>query len=399
MLRVWKLVLVIACLCCSVAMAADWPNFLGPNRNGIAPDTGLNKDWAAKPPKELWRVPMNDNGFAGPSVAAGKVFIVDHNGSDDIVRALNFETGQQVWQQAYPDTAKFDYGFCRSTPVYSDGKLYVFSRLGTASCLDAETGKFVWSKNLKTDMGGRSPGWDYAGSPLIDGDRLIICMGAANGNVACLDKNTGNPIWTGGNADVAGHTSVIPAQIMGKKQYVVPTATSVIGVDAETGKLAWSIPWQNKCSVNASQPIVEGNYVFVTSGYGIGCALYEVTGGGAVARWRNNTISAHFSSPLYYNGFIYSNGEGTLVCMNPQDGSTKWRQTGFEKGGLLIADGVILAINGKDGDLVMVKALPDSYQELGRIKPLGGQSWTAPIISEGRVIIRNLTALACLDLR
>lgn len=398
MMRVATVMLVVACFCCTMAVAADWPNFLGPARNGMAPDTGINKNWAAKPPQELWRVPMHDDGFAGPSVADGKVFIIDHEGAQDIVRAYSFADGKPLWQFAYPDTDKANYGFARATPVHSEGKLYVAGRMGQLLCLDANTGAALWGKNLMRDFGGRRPKWDFSASPLIDGDKLIICTGGDK-SVACLDKNTGNVLWTGGPSDTAGYATAVIAEIMGQKQYVVYTGSGVIGVHADSGQLLWSFPWPTKYDVNAPQPVVEGNFVFLTSGYGAGCALIEVTAGGPVERWRNRDISAHFSSPIYYGGYLYSNSDpGNLVCMSPATGQVAWKQPGFEKGGLVIVDGVIIALNGKDGDLVMATAQATGYQELGRLKPLGGQSWTAPIVADGKLLIRNKSALVCLDL-
>lgn len=392
---------LVVCLCSlTAAMAADWPGFLGPTRDGLAPDAGLNKDWVAKPPRELWRVALTDGGFAGPSVAAGKVFIVDHQGAQDIVRALDFASGQQVWQYTYPDLDKSNYGFTQSTPTYSEGLLYTVSRLGVINCLNAADGKPVWSKSMTRDFGGRPANWLYAESVCIDGNKLVICTGAPSGNVIALDKRSGETIWTGGNGDLPGYATAVPAEILGQKQYVVCAGPSILGVAADTGKLLWSFPWANKCLVNASQPVVVGNLVFITSGYGIGCAAYEITPNGAVERWRNGNISAHFSSPLLYNGYIYSNSDpGNLVCMAPQTGQVAWKQPGFEKGGLLIVDGVILAMSGNTGDLIMAKADPSSYQELGRTKPLGGQSWTAPIIADGKLIVRNTQAMVCLDLK
>ena len=401
MVRTVQLVCVVLAMSLAVAAtAADWPCFMGPNHNGISSETGLNKNWAAKPPATLWQVPLSDKGFAGPAVADGKVFIVDHDGAQDVVRALDFENGKEVWAYRYADTAKENYGFARCTPTYADGKLYTLGRLGQLNCLDARTGKALWSKNIITDFGGQHPQWDYAGSVLIDGDKAVVCTGSANGSVAALNRNTGETIWIGGNADVAGYTTALPATILGQKQYLVVTAASVIGVNADTGKLLWSFPWTTQYNVNAPQPVVEGNFVFVTSGYNSGCALYEITAQGPAQRWANKSISSHFNSPLYYNGYLYSDSDpGNLVCMSPQAGQVAWKQGGFEKGGLIIADGTIIMLSGNTGDLVMAKATPDSYQELGRLKPLGGQSWTAPILANGRLIIRNKGTLACLDLR
>lgn len=385
---------------CSLSLAADWPNFLGPDHNGVSPETGFNKDWQNKPPRVLWQTPLGDGGFAGPSVADGKVFIIDHSGDRDILKALDLETGRPLWQQYYPDTAKSNYGFARSTPSYSDGKVYAAGRLGQLVCCDAATGKGLWGKNLLRDFGGRNPQWDYAGSPLIDGDKLVVCTGAADGNVLALNKNTGETIWTGGNGDTAGYATPVKAQILGRDQYVVFAADSVEGVDAESGRLLWEFKWTTEYAVNAPQPIVAGNYIFVTSGYNSGCAVVEITAQGPQQRWRNKNISSHFSSPIFYNGYIYSNTDpGNLVCLNPRDGEIAWRQGGVEKGGLLIADGVIIAVGGKSGDVLLARAIPDKFEPLGVIKPLGGQSWTAPILANGRLLVRNTSALACLDLR
>lgn len=394
--------LTASCLACSLALAADWPHFFGPTRNGLAPDTGLNKDWKANPPPVLWRVQMSDNGYAGPSVADGKVFIIDRAGDNDVVRCLLLQDGSEVWRCSYQEGGGDNYGFARSTPSYADGKVYTLSRFGILCCIDATTGKIVWSKALMREFGGKPPQWNYAASPLVDDDKVIVQSGSPQGNVMAFNKDTGAVVWAGDNVDPAGYATPAIATILGRRQYVIPTGTSVIGVDPDTGKTLWSFPWVNKCKVNASQPIVAGNYVFITSGYNIGCALVEITPEGAQPRWNSKEISAHFSSPIYYNGYIYSNsdaGGGSLMCISPQQGQVSWQQRGFEKGGLLIADGVIISCVGNMGDVVMCKADPAGYEELGRIKPLGGQSWTAPILSDGNLLVRNKQALVCLSLK
>lgn len=393
--------LLAACLTTGLAVAADWPNFLGPARDGIAPDTDLNKNWAANPPPVLWRVQMSDNGYAGPSVAGGKVYIIDRAGENDVVRCLNLQDGQEVWRATYPEGGGDNYGFARSTPTVVDGKVYTLSRFGILCCVDATNGKIVWSKSLMREFGGKPPQWNYAGSPLVDGAQVIVQSGSPQGNVIAFNKDTGAVVWRSDNVDPAGYATPTIGTILGQRQYVMATGKNVIGVHPDTGKTLWSVGWTTKFDVNASQPIVEGNFVFITSGYNSGCGLIEVTPQGAQPRWQKPDISPHFSSPIYYNGFIYSNSDvgGALVCMSPQQGQVAWRQGGFEKGGLLIADGVIIACVGNTGDVVMCKADPGGYQELGRIKPLGGQAWTAPILSDGYLLVRNKQALACLKLK
>ncbi len=378
--------------------AEDWPAFMGPNTNGTAPDTGINKNWSQKPPQVLWKVPLGDNGYAGPSVADGKVFIIDHAGDQDIVRALSLETGEEVWRFPYADTSKHYYGFARATPVFCENRLYTLSRLGLLHCLNAQTGEKLWLRNIRTEFNGSRPKWDYAASPLVDGDKLIVCPGGPNAGVAALNRRTGETIWTGGGSEVPGYATPVIATLQGRKQYVVFTSASLIGVDAAGGQLLWRVPWKTGSDVNAAMPIVGGNFIFITSGYKHGCGLIEITPQGPVVHWTNTLITSHFSSPIYY-GYVYGTGDsGRLVCLHSGQGVAMWQQPGFTKGGMVGVDGVIIVMDDRNGDVVMFKASPDSYQELGRIRPLGGQSWTAPIIAHGKLIVRNKQALACLDL-
>jgi len=389
-------------LCQALTHAADWPQFLGPDANGIAPDTGINKDWNAKPPQVLWRTGLSDGGFAGPSVAAGKVFIIDRKGDIDVVRAIDTATGKDVWNFEYPDPGKENYGYARATPVVDNGKVYTLSRMGLLHCLDAESGAKLWSRDIRADFGGQPPSWHYAMSPKIDGDKLIVCPGGRTG-VATLNKETGETIWTGGLQGPPGYATPVIATLQGRKQYVIFAGTVLFGVDAEEGGDAlWQIPWVNKSKVNAAVPIVAEDFIFITCDYGLGCALIYVGAEGARVFWENKEMQSHFSSPIYYKGYFFGIGNagkgGDLMCLSPQNGAPAWRQPGFDKGGLVVVDDVLIAITGDKGDVVMVNATAEGYQEFGRIKPLGGQSWTAPIVSDGKLIIRNKTELACLDL-
>ena len=398
----WTCVPVLVMLLLAVgvyATAADWPRFLGPDANGIAPDTGINKDWNARPPQVLWKVTMSDKGYAGPSVADGKVFIIDHVGDNDVVRALDSATGADIWRFQYPDADKFDYGYARATPTYANGKLYCQGRMGPLFCLDAATGRQVWARNIRSEFAGQMPRWKYSASPFVDGNKLIVIPGGRNNAaVVALNAQTGETIWTGGGSDPAGYATPVLAELDGRLQYVCMTGRAAIGVDANNGTLLWSVPWGPNNGVNVATPIVEDPYVFVSSGYGVGCALLEIAGGQGSIAWQNKALMAHFNSPIFYQGFIFGIGDpGLLLCIDSTAGDIVWRQQGFEKGGIIGVDGCIIAVGGKTGEVVLVEAT-DSYRELGRITPLGGQSWTAPIIAHGKLLVRNTTALACLDI-
>ncbi|MHB1459025.1 MAG: outer membrane protein assembly factor BamB family protein, partial [Armatimonadota bacterium] len=213
---------VIFAVCtATMAYASDWAQFLGPTANSISPEKIANKGWNTKPLKMLWKIKMSDDGYAGPSVAGGKVFIVDHVGAQDIVKALDITTGKEVWKFAYPDAEKPNYGFARSTPVINSGRVYIASRFGEIFCLNVTNGKRIWMRDTLTDFGGKMPTWQYAASPLIDGNKLIFCPGGNNAHMIALDKTTGKTLWQGGGSDLASYATPVIATINGQKQYVV----------------------------------------------------------------------------------------------------------------------------------------------------------------------------------
>ncbi len=375
-----------------------WPVFRGPNRDGISPETGINKNWAAKAPKLLWKKPMSDDGYAGPVCSMGMVFIVDHQGSNDIVRAWRLSDGGEVWNFSYPDASGSNYGFARATPAVANGMIYVVSRLGKVICLDAKTGKPVWQRDMVAEMGGQRQNWDYAGSPIVDGDRVVVTPGSNDGAIYVLNAKTGATLLKGGSG-LPGYSTPVVATIGGVKQYVAFLGKELCGIDHASGRKLWSFPWSTSYDVNAASPLVIGNSVFISSGYGKGCAMVDVSGGSASARWQNRAIQAHFSSPIFHNGFIYGTGDpGVLVCLDPATGAVKWAQQGFEKGGIVGVDGMILGMNGSNGDLIMVKMDSSGYQEAGRVAPIRGQAWTAPIVADKKAIIRTKTELAVIDL-
>lgn len=391
---------IILLLSTAALFAADWPQYLGPNRNGIAPDTGINKNWNQNPPQKLWQVAMHDGGYSGPSVADGKVFLHDHQGNKDIIQALNINNGQVLWRYSYSDSATSSHGSTRSTPVYDEGRLYTISKTANVHCLNADNGSVIWSMNMRSKFNGKSPKWGYAASAYIDGNTLILCPGGSSAPVVALNKKTGATLWTGGASGMAGYATPVRAQLQGMEQYVIFTADKLTGIRTTDGRVMWSYPWPTNHGVNAATPIVGGNYIFITSDYGVGCGLIQVTNNGAEAVWTGKDLQSHFNPPVFYNSYVFGIGNpGFMVCINSRTGKTLWKKRGFERGGLIAVDGVLIALDGKNGDCVMVEATPNGYNELGRFKPLGGQSWTAPIITNGKMIIRNTSALCCLNLK
>jgi outer membrane protein assembly factor BamB len=395
------IILPVAAAFLPVALhAADWPRFLGPKGDGFSAETGIQKNWNESAPKMLWSVPLTDDGFAGPAVAGGKLFIIDHKGTEDVVRAIDMATGKDVWTYSYEDKKAANYGFSNSTPLILAGKVYVNGRLGLVTCLDEKTGKKVWDKDIRATFKGKKPRWEYAISPFIDDNMLIVCPGGPDAAVVALNPLTGDTLWQGGGSDVSGYATPLMAMAGSQKLYIVFTGVSLIGVDAADGKLLWRVPWKTEYDVNGATPIVMGNTIFITSGYGHGCALVQFSDNDAKILWENKDMQSRFGTPLFFAGHLYSTEDsGNLTCMDATTGKVAWKQPGFEMGGFTGIDGVALVLDGKGGELAMVKLAADKYQELGRFKPLGGKSWTAPIISDGKLIVRNKTTLAVFSLK
>ncbi len=384
--------------------AADWPVFRGPNGDGISSEKIANKDWKAKPPKKLWEIKLSDSGHAGPVVAGGKLYIIDHVGGDDVVRAIDINSGNEVWSFKYAEPGANKYGFTNSSPLVAGGRVYTVSRSGLTHCLDAATGAKVWSRNIVKDFKGRIPGWKLSASPILDAGRLIVCPGGPGALVAGLDPKTGSPVFKGGGTDKVSYSTPVVATVGGRKQLLVFSSRGLSGVDPSKGSVLWTQQWKTSYDVNASTPLVCGRgAVFISSGYGKGCAMVQVGAGGARKLWENKNVKAHFSSPVYKDGYIYANSDPThLVCIDARTGDVKWKHPGFEKGSLIAADGCIIAQDGKKGVIRLVKMTPAGYTELGSVTPFSGcrgQAWCGPIFADGRLFARDRDRLVCLDLR
>lgn len=346
---------------------------------------------------------MTDNGYAGPSVANGKLYIIDHLANQDIVRAMDVNTGIEAWRYSFVDASNDNYGYCRSTPTVDEGKVFTLSRKGNVNCLDAATGAVIWTKNIVKDFQGRIPGWELAMSPLIDGDKVILIPGGDQSAVVALNKKTGEVIWKGTSKGTPGYATPVLATIRGVKQYIVLLERVVAGIDAATGNELWSFPWQSANGVSATTPRVINDTVLLGTGYGDGrTKLIEITEAGPVERWLNNDIKPKFTTQVILNGYGYSTGDANktlLTCFDVKTGAIKWAQPGFGLGGMVAVDGTLIVMDGSNGAAVMINPTPDDYQELGRFTPLGGETWTAPIIADGKLIVRNKKTLGCFKLK
>jgi outer membrane protein assembly factor BamB len=368
---------------------ADWPQFRGPNRNGISPETGLLSRWTGAGPRRLWAVHVGQ-GFSSVAVVGNKVYTVGNYQNQDYVSCLNAANGKVLWQHKYTCAAG-DYGGPRATPTFHAGNIYTFSREGQAFCLNAATGKVVWQTRIE----GQAPGWGFSSSPLIHGNLAIY---NANSAGVALDKKTGKGGWKS-SAGTAGYASPVPFTAGGQSGVAIFAGSGLVAVNPANGRQLWQYPWNTNYDVNAADPIFAGDSVFISSNYGKGGALLRLSGGRPTPVWQTRSMKNHFNACVLVGGHLYGNDENTLRCVEWNTGAEKWQMRGMDKGGLIAADGKLIVLTGR-GELILVSATPTQFTELARAKALDGTTWTQPVLANGQLYCRSQEGiLACFALK
>ena len=384
--------LIAALATLSAAAAADWPQWRGPNHDGISKETTWDPA-AVSARKIAWEAQVGA-GYSTVAVANGKVYTAGNfNKNTDGVSCLDEATGKQVWRHEFPEllAPKFYSGGCSATPTVHDGKVYFASKSGKVFCLDALTGKVVWKK----EFGTKVPTWGFSSSALVHGKAVIFNTGSAG---LAFDKDSGDILWTSPD-DTCGYATPVPFANDGKTAIALFAKDSVKAVTPEDGKLLWSSPWQTEHDVNAADPVISGSQVFVTSGYGRGCSLTDFSGTETKRVWENKNMRSHMSGPVLIDGHLYGFDDMRLVCLDWKTGEKKWEEKSPKKGALMAA-GDKLIVLGETGRLAIAEATPKGYQEISAAKVVDGRCWTMPILANGRIYSRNSEGhLVCLDVR
>jgi outer membrane protein assembly factor BamB len=388
------------CFLQTFASAVDWPQWRGANRDGISTEKISPASWGKDGPKQLWKKQVG-TGVSSVAVRGGRLYTMGNNGNMDVVFCLDAATGAEIWRHTYPqalDARQFEGGPA-GTPTIDGDKVYTLSHEGDLFCLAAASGKVIWRKNLQRDFGGSRERWGYAGSPLVDGNLVLVDSGGEGASTVALDKTTGALKWKAGS-DSAGYSSPVAFNLAGTRCVAVFKGDALVGLDAANGQELWRYPWKTSYDVNAPTPVVFGDKIFITSGYGTGCALLQVRPGKVTQLWRNKNMRSQLGSPVLVRGYIYgidgNVGGGELRCLDLASGEIKWKQN-IGGGTLIAADGHLLALNER-GELIVVEASPTSYREAARAQVLGGHCWVAPAVADGRIYCKNNEGtLVCLD--
>jgi outer membrane protein assembly factor BamB len=379
----------------SSAASAYWTDFRGPKRDGRYDQAPIRTDWPAKGLPLLWRQPIG-GGYASFAIAGGRAFTIEQRRRQEVATAYDMATGRELWTSAWDSEFQEAMGGDgpRATPTWNEGRVYALGAIGELRCLDAATGKRIWSRNILKDNHAENLTWGMSAAPLIVDEKVIVLPGGPSGqSVAAYNKLTGEPVWKALD-DKQAYTSPMLVTLAGKRQILVVSAKRIMGL-TENGSVLWEYPWTTEYDVNSAQPIVVGeNRVFISAGYGHGSALLEIGPGGVKQIWANNRMKNKFSSSVLYEGNIYGLDEAILACIHAETGELKWKGGRYGFGQVLLAGGNVV-VTAETGDVVLVKATPQSHQELARFHAVSGKTWNNPAISDGLLVVRNETEMAC----
>lgn len=378
------------------AFGADWPCYRGPDHNGISKETDWSSSWGDDGPKVLWKKSVGI-GFSTIAVAEGRACTMGNSVKDDAVYCFDARTGEELWKHSYPCPLqpKWYEGGTLSTPTVDAGKVYTLSKMGDFFCLDAKTGKVLWQKQLNKELGFELPTWHFASSPLVVDDKVVLNIGTAG---LALNKSTGEVVWQSGKGK-CGYATPVPFTMDDKPGLAMFGEVTLVAVRAADGKQLWQYPWKTENEVNAADPIIVGNQVFVSSGYNRGCGLIEVAGDQAKRLWENKGLAMQINSPILRDDCVYGFDESVFKCLKLQDGSQQWQDKSLGKGSLMMSADGRLILMGEKGELVVAKADPQKFDVVARAQILPkSKCWTSPVLANGRIYTRNTAGdFVCVD--
>ena len=397
------------------AAAANWPQWRGPERNGISRETGLLKEWPKEGPTLLWQAKSIGGGYSTPAVVGEQLYLLSNQGMEaEFVKALSVKDGKEIWSTRIgkvgnPDQ-KPSYPAARSTPTLDGELLYALGSDGDLVCLERSTGKVRWQKNLRTDFGGKPGIWAYAESPLIDGGVLVCTPGGPDATLAALNKKTGELLWKSvvPGGEQAAYASVIAVTIAGSKQYVQFLQKGLVGVDANSGKFLWRYDKTAQGSpANIPTPVSREGFIYSATGRGgAGLIKLNVTQDSVAVDevYVSPKLPTAIGGAVLIGNYLFGTTGQALVCSEFKTGEVKWTERGIGAGSLCYADGH-LYLHGENGEVALVDATPEGYREKGRFtppdQPERGQSkaWAYPVVANGRFYIRDSNVLWCYDIK
>lgn len=417
---------IFSAIASTPALSESWPQWRGPNRDGRSSETGLLQTWPEEGPPLVWTASGLGGGFSSLSVADGRIYTLGDLDDGQYALALSETDGSILWKTPIGPSWESEYLGPRSTPTVDGDNLYIMNTEGEVISLIADTGEEVWRRSLPDDFGSKimqamgTTDWKYAESPLVDGDRVIVTPGVTAAAMAALDKSTGETLWIASigrlgarGAHGAAYSSVVISHGAGVKQYVQFIGRGIIGIEAETGEFLWGYNPVANDIANIATPLVSGDYVFASSGYNTGAALLRLSPGDEggvdveeVYFLEAQTFQNHHGGLILHEGHVYTgtgHNKGFPLAVGFEDGAVSWgpeRNDGTGSAAITYADGRIY-FRYQNGVMVLVEATPEGYREHGsfEIPDVDHPSWPHPVISGGKLYLREQDKLLCYDVR
>ncbi len=386
----------------------DWPQFLGPTRNGTCAGTNLAESWPKDGPPIVWRTKVGE-GFSGPVVSVSKLILFHRLEKRAVVDCLDIRTGQPVWRYEYRTDYVDDFGFDegpRATPAIAGGFVYTFGAEGTLNCLSMASGKRVWNVDTRLNFQASKGFFGAACSPLVEGQAVLLNVGGANGSgIVAFNKDTGEVLWKATDAE-ASYSSPCAATINGRRLVFFFTRGGLVSVDPGTGKVQHEFPWRSRmrASVNAASPLIIDDLVFLSASYQTGAVLLRVSGETVEKLWSaDEVLSNHYATSVYHDGFLYGfdgrQEQGPhLRCVELKTGKVRWSQDNFGAGTVTLA-GQHLIVLRENGELILAPASPNGFKAIARAQVLPGGVRACPALADRWLYARSKDALVCVDLR
>lgn len=402
--------LIITILLAGNSWASDWPQFLGPTRNGVYPTNDLAQSWPKEGPPVLWQKKIGQ-GFSGPVVANHKLILFHRLADKETIECLDATTGKPLWNYDYPTSYQDDFGFDegpRATPCIADNRVYTFGAEGMLTCLNFADGKMLWSIDTKKEFGARKGFFGIASSPIVEGNALLVNVGGTeDAGIIAFDKSTGKVLWKTSN-DEASYSSPTVATINGTRYGLFLTRSALIGLDPASGKIHFTYPFRPpiNASVTAATPLVIDNLIFISASYDTGGTLLRIKDGKPEKIWSaEDVLSNHYATSVYHNGFLYGidgrtdpGFQPTFRCVDLRTGKVRWQQNDLGAATLTLLGDALLLVTEK-GELMRAKVSPDKFTLLARAEALPNHVRAFPAIADGCLYARSKDKLFCLDLK
>ena len=390
----------------------DYPQFLGPRRNGTVQGIKLARDWSERPPQLLWRQPIGA-GWSAFAVVGNSAITQEQRDEHEMVVCYDLMSGQEQWSHRDRDRYEATPAGVgpRATPTIVEDRVYTLGATGILNCLDLATGERIWSEDILYDNDAELASWGMSGSPLVLGNLVVVSAGGKDGkSLVAYHKDTGERVWRAGS-DPAGYSSPLITTLAGVPQILVFNYGSVAAHDPNDGQILWQHPWPNTTECIAQPVPLPNDHLFVSSGYGIGCKLFQIARDEddqlkASLVWETPRLKAKFTNVIHRDGYIYGLDDGVLVCLDLVNGQRKWKRGRYGHGQIILVDGPdkikdqssLLLVSAESGDVLLVEVNPNESKELARFPALASKTWNNPALAGQYLLVRNDREAACYEL-